>query len=715
MDLSNLNINDSGEEESIVQSERRNDQLNDVLTQHLGSSWKITAFLIIIFIFGCVVLVIYGFGSTDTQPNTQTQITSTTNTVIGGTGTGTGGTNPVNTPSTMSKMLTFLSDTIKPHLKIMLIMLIVSIVLFSIWTLIKPNSPDVTIQGVVPFPSNTPQIPPDSTRCGTSIVNCTTTNKDCSVCQEKSGINNYVCTPILPDKKVYYEGSPLEPGQNYCLPKEAEKVINGCGTYTGKTVFSSSNGEGWQCQCLYPDIFYDDNNTSGQTCTQQQVCKTLDGTTSLLTDKNGNKWDPAHMPAALNGTTPYDIDKTTGKPVFSCSPTPGYNTYPNDPFELHKDKCYVGSTSTTGSGIFDMTSMECVCDCGEGSDQFYNTQRGTYKSNISGFCYPYGEGVKDICKPHYITGLCTFDFDPISVPTATRTNTILFNWNGKTYIPYIYTIPTGTNISANCYKPPVPAVPLQYVCLVDITGNSLISGTPFDVTNTAAADLFLPFPIKSFSELPSAMQQEINTIIPKINLTQTEANINSTIDGVNPPLPNYVPGYARQCSSYFYNRGSGNKCLDPLNKTGIEYIPICKGQNGGDANSTCGVYSSGSSKGSNIGQCHADISSTISGLENKYKCICPNGYAFIDGKCQNCLPDGEIRPDNSTESAQSCCSQWISSYTYTKGGGNLAQCASGYHCSPYGTASQDCSSSYCPDGFKCVPGSVSYCATCQKI
>jgi hypothetical protein len=647
MDFSNINLGDSIDTTTIVQSEIRNQQIESVMDQHFGTKWKIAVFLIVLFVFGCVVLVIYGINFDNTTPNITTS------------------------QSTVSKVFSVISTKLKPHIKVFLIILIISILFFCIWTVIKPGVPDTKLQGVVPYPTDHPLIPPDNTICGTSIVNCTQ-NNDCSQCKELSGVNKYICTPIKKDQQVYYEGSPLKSGQSYCLPRVANNTIQGCSTYTGKVVYTSGEeGEGWQCQCLYPTIFNDfSSDPTTETCTTQQVCKYTDKTENIqhtllsnqsfpINGKTNLNWDPSNFPSELVGTTPYDLD-SKGNAIFTCSQPPIgndiYNVYPGDPFNLHRDNCWAGdATAPQGVGIFDTNSMECVCDGGTSNTwppdpKKYNANRHLFKSNGSGYCYPYDVGnTKSNCSPHYMSGLCTFDFDPANYQ-------ILFSSGGQTYVPYVY----NTN-------------GMKFTCLINVTGQPSVPSNALNIDSTAAKDLFLPFPKYNYGNLSASQQGDVNTIIQKAvsQNDKTTSLLNQAISDMQTVSTNSKMGYAQQCNSYFYKNGDNfPQCYDPLNKTGVQFIQIGLDPNGkpvcGEGD-TSGVFSPNIS--------NSWDSSDPNNLEKFYSCNCIDNTIFREGKCIQCLPNDTV-VDKNREIV--CCSGHAVRWCHTCGAGNAQ-----YECNPY--------------------------------
>jgi hypothetical protein len=421
-----------------IESQKKLDESQQILKQHLGDKWKIVMFFMVLFIFGSVVLILYGIDTSSTAP-----------------------------PSSSESFWNKISEAVKPHLKIFFIVIIVSIVFLTIWFVVKPEK-DTTIYGVVPFPTDRPYVPPDDTSCGTGIVKCTPGEDECSkACAEKNGDNLYQCTTIDSNKntKVYYLGTPLQPGQSYCLPKQNIQNLTNCSTYTGKAVFTSAaSGEGWECQCLYPDLF------SGDSCDEQLACSTKYGPGKLVGQVGGKKvyWDPQSMDPSVIDMTPYDRDNNN-KPIFTCEcPTSKhytYNVYPNDPYVCHADECLSGEANSSVAK-FDVDKMQCVCDGGA----TFNPDRSVIKSNISGFCYPYGNS---LCDPHRVSGQCTYRLNPFKDDGTP----IMFLMDSIPYISYNFTDPP-------------PSSPNKYSILVDLS--SYPSGVPnppqVNISNTPFKD-----------------------------------------------------------------------------------------------------------------------------------------------------------------------------------------------------------------------------------
>lgn len=151
---------------------------------------------------------------------------------------------------------------------------------------------------------------------------------------EKCGTDSYQCTAIGINENVTIEGKKIPPGK-WCLPREKDKLV--CGTHTGRAVWTERKG--WECVCLYPDLF------GGKTCDKQIACKSpyapgVDQSKNVLVNKlTGKIWDPAGPPG---DTTPYDTDKK-GEPLYVCecdkSEIKKFVNLPGDPYRCHLDPC----------------------------------------------------------------------------------------------------------------------------------------------------------------------------------------------------------------------------------------------------------------------------------------------------------------------------------------------------------------------------------------
>jgi hypothetical protein len=251
-----------------------------------------------------------------------------------------------------------------------------SVIFTVIYMLLKPDNS--FLQGFSPFPDIYPSgVPPPDLQqnltCKNTIQACLV-DQDCTKCGP-----NFQCTTIAEGQNVNYNGIKVRPGL-WCLPKPDEK---GCGTYTGRSIWSYDVGEGkekWSCECLYPELF------GGETCLDQYACRDIspnapvDQSNNVLISKTGEIWDPHKIPP--DGLSPYAKD-VNGKPVFSCSckqnegqeGTPQFVSLPNSPYQCNLDPC----TPQSSEKLYNPSTQMCNCS------QTANLQ---VLSNTHGTCNP---------------------------------------------------------------------------------------------------------------------------------------------------------------------------------------------------------------------------------------------------------------------------------------------------------------------------------------
>lgn len=302
------------------------------------------------------------------------------------------------------------------HLYIFVLVLIVSSLCFIFRELIKPTAfnpeynvnflPEVKIKDV----KNS-----NVTKCLHPLIACRTTNDCTSKCGADEGGITWDCTEVSSLDNKVVNGVKVKEGK-WCLPKDNS---DGCGTFTGRAVWSStSEGQRWTCQCLYPDLF------TGPSCMDQIACVS-DSQDVVGSDQTNNKlkcqnldgdkcngvvyWDPSKDNFDPKQTTPYDVDNK-GDPVFACecaqnritadnintvivpnkTPWPE-NPYqfaldpnkplfvklPNDPYRCHAEPC----TDAHNLALWNPKAQQCDCtQGGQNLDMFAH-------SNTTGKCY----------------------------------------------------------------------------------------------------------------------------------------------------------------------------------------------------------------------------------------------------------------------------------------------------------------------------------------
>ena len=273
---------------------------------------------------------------------------------------------------------------------VFLIVFLIAAILYSFYILIRKENP--VRYNFAPFPDVAPENLPNANvsqtkLCKQSILPCPSgTDIEC----EKACGADFVCTTVNKGENVHYNGMKVQPGQ-WCLPSGKHEL--GCGTYTGRAVWSSGPDCGekeqcWQCVCLYPSLFGDPETG----CTTQRAC--IDTTTDEKdpTQADGNylvgtvggkevKWDPTDsewMPP--DGLTPYALQKDNKTPVFSCTCKHNdsnqygikYTPLPNDPYNCHAEPCDFEHVAR----YWDPTTQECNCPGGGQS----------IKSPVDGMC-----------------------------------------------------------------------------------------------------------------------------------------------------------------------------------------------------------------------------------------------------------------------------------------------------------------------------------------
>lgn len=567
------------------QSREKLDEISSILKSKFGDKWKIIMFLYGLLLFFIVLLIIFGidFGESHYKDHLD-------------------------------------------HIKAFLVVLFMGVGFFCIWVSILPSE-STAIYGIVPMPTMNAIIPVDNTTCGVNPTLCDE-NGECGMCIDKTNVNNYGCVKIE-TPNVYYLGTPLQQGKNYCLPKveDIKNIQKQCGTYTGKIIWGQGDqGQVWQCQCLYPDIFSDSN----QGCLLNNKCQRL-----VDRQNKDTYWDPLNMPSSLVGVTPYE-KMPDGSPRFVCdcvyrrnndpsNPTPGPNDYyvlPEDPFICHSNPCYAGGSSDksiTTPAFFDVSKR--MCNCGP----------NTTRSNVSGFCYPTdsdsGKG-KIKCNPNADTGGCMYGI----IPSVNDQNIKLFFRKGdKVYVSDVHSDDNKTYF-------------------IDVTENvnrlNLNKNKIINIDETIMKDAFYAFPqstifsggdshqldgmLAGFDQDKDRVYNDMVTILNKIAENAAKSS--------NPGIPVL-------CNSFFYTHdGVDKRCQNQLSKTGTEVFP--------NFDKPLSEFDCGKDNGNSLGLAHADIFN-----KKGYYCVC-NDNSILEGDiCIPCVPNGTVPPMNDKgEDINKCCS-----------------------------------------------------------
>lgn len=496
---------------SVADSKKKIDEIDMILSKKIGDNWRRTVFLMLVVIISIILLIIYGV-NIDNNPYKNTF----------------------------------------SHIKVFFIILLISISFFFIWVIIKPRIDNVQ-KGVVPFPPADTLVPVDSTQCGIVPTICTNPQDCIASCTDKNGKFYYSCQKIT-HPNTYYLGTKLEVNKSYCLPNIAQfNDISNCGTYTGRIVWAKNTDGtlGWQCQCLYPDLF------SGSDCTKQIACKmgieniscnsNQNTQTAYLTDSKGNIFSPTNASPG-DVKTPYDLNDD-GTPRFKCNCVfdnsntySGFYSTDNDPFTCNKDICTSG-TSTTDDGKFDPSTNSCVC------------KNPLIKSNVSGFCYPVAQ-TDPYCNLNPNGNGCRYGVDLFFPNDKLEKHPVIFKNNDRYYM-------ADKRDTSSDYL----------LDITDIVNSNVNEKDQFiDITNTIFKDAFYSYTVKTatpdylpdiFMNLKTDMKGTLEGIAKIALFSNTDSK-----SGL---------GLARKCNSY-YNRWDGvsKNCENPLSTTGTEPLPISK-------------------------------------------------------------------------------------------------------------------------------------------
>jgi hypothetical protein len=601
-----ISENDYMKAYSLNVSQKKLNQVDKILQRKLGEDWKKTLFTVLIILVAIIALIIFGINTTESPYNKSFS-----------------------------------------HMKVFTIITLVSISFFLVWVIIKPNITNQEI-GIVPFPPGDTLVPVDQTMCGIIPLECRDGQR---VCNEKctetnSNQSSYGCRTVT-HPNTYYLGTKLEKGKKYCLPRIAQyDSIGGCSTYTGRIVWSKNpDGTlGWRCQCLYPDLF------SGEKCNIQIACqKNVDDRSppSPLMDNSGNVWSANQTPPS--NTTPYDslkddsgnfIKDANGNviPRFKCKCNDsGFYSLNSDPFSCNQDVCYAGD-KLSDTAKLDMNTMKCLCD-----------NQLTYKSNISGFCYPIQQSDK-MCNLNKYGDGCMYgvDFFPPDTGVNTPENMILkrvLYKNGEKY--YISDLHKKNTFVFNTPSTPSPSdLSGDYSVQIDVTDiinnpvNTIDKTKIIDLSGTILKDAFYSFPIKPSSQYSNS-QNLISDIKQLLDKEKVQTRLNNIAKNAS------IKGIPKLCNSFFYRREGVENCNNQLSKTGSEPI-----------------FTRDLDKARICGSKLSNAKINIYNYPYGYTCSCgeygkkekPLTLAEENGKppevCIDCTPSGEVPPN---KSAEECC------------------------------------------------------------
>ena len=617
--LANMPLIDADEKDPLAAYTARESalkiaQVQRVLRQNLGENWKNVLVYIGFFLFLLIVLIIYGI-STENEKYKW---------MIG-------------------------------HIKAFFVSIIVAGVVTVCWLSVKPTK-DKTVYGVVPYPQNKPLIPPDSSLCGRSPRTCDPkkTDENCdTICLNNEGrtSNNYKCTkPDHPN--VYYLGTRLEKDKYYCLPKQASTAIQGCSKDFGKVVWTlkPDGTQGWDCQCLYPDLYGGDGCASPLVCPDGIVDNLASGI-KATTDQYGrytymfyedqdpakpkffwhswNSIDPNKIPRDTpKPSSPYEMmqdprypnDPNKKIPRFMCYCQGGTFLLEGDPFVCHNDICLnggsFGRSGASPDGFFDHAEQKCKCS------------KSQVKTNVNGSCYA---STEKNCNPQLETTMCTYDWSLI-LPTNSVSG-------GNKPIPFLFCayVKDGRISRKSDYK--AYLYPSEYTydgktqtALYDVTsivGSRSLQSKFYDLAseNTANKNVFYwmygilsAFPVKQ--NTIGIDEEMINTGYQNM----VDANLGHV--ELLREMAKQPGGVSMLCNSFYYKRDGEKQCIDRLSKTGSDFYTICDP-------SIHGVLCTGNQN------CVPDFTRNSDTEGLGYRCDCPTGMKFNGVSCGACIPDGQ--------------------------------------------------------------------------
>jgi hypothetical protein len=638
------NVNDPLVAYTVSESALKISQISTILSQRLGPNWKTVLVYIVFFLLGVGGLIVYSLNSDNPTYN---QIIS--------------------------------------HIKAGLLSIILSGIIVVVWLSLKPYH-DNTLYGVVPYPLNREFIPPDSSQCGRSPTICdpdSPQDKGCDVLcvnnqrsntNDHSGVkssggkhvsNNYECTaPNHPN--VYYLGTHLDQKTHYCLPKQAAATIGACDKDNGRVVWTLNpdGTQGWECQCLYPDLF------GGANCSDQLVCGTsiqkdglVDNLASGLTSESSkygqrtyynhkdsdptkpsiylSTWRGQNPPSGgiLAPTSPYDMmtdPRDVGKkiPRFQCACPVGWSVLDGDPFVCHQDICLnggsFGESSSSPVAFFDENKQKCVC-----------SGNRMIKSNVNGACYPISE---DNCNPHLETGVCTYGWGIIlsrgtqivsgdtALPALTADTPLLIIANVIDNMIY-------ANISDGKVLPPPPGLNIKkrYLCGAYYKYEGIDQQCFVDVTDTVGTNQSKFYDLTSLADENKNVLFWIHDILQAYPIKQgvpvsSLENVRGTDLAFINTITSKAGGVSKNCDSFYFKRSNNiityPKCQDPLSKSGSEFYELC------EDNNLCNP----------MGTCQVDLSRNSTSGGRGHFCSCKSGTTFNGINCGGCLNSGDNVP-----------------------------------------------------------------------
>lgn len=209
----------------------------------------------------------------------------------------------------------------------------------------------------------------------------------------------FTCTTVGVDENVIFNGEKVPPGR-WCLPKGKENLV--CGTHTGRAIWTENKG--WECVCLYPDLF------GGENCNTQIACKApnapgVDQSRNVLVNKKtGAVWDPT-IPDFDPADTPYDVDEA-GDPLYMCqcdkTQTKKFVKLPGDPYRCHLEPC----SDAHEIPFWDEQELRCDCTAKGAVNNEYAYSNVTKKCVRTPQCAWDNVNQKCMCPDGQVTQTC---------------------------------------------------------------------------------------------------------------------------------------------------------------------------------------------------------------------------------------------------------------------------------------------------------------------
>lgn len=254
----------------------------------------------------------------------------------------------------------------------------------------------------IPLPQTFPGLSDLTSSSCKTLTPCDSSGK-CTGCGSASNTDPasvYQCTPVGSGENVVFNGEKVPPG-TWCLPRGKENLV--CGTHTGRAIWTEHKG--WECVCLYPDLF------GGETCNTQIACKSpnapgVDQSNNVIVNKlTGDIWDPTNPDFDPVETTPYDTD-VNGDPLYVCrcdkSQTKKFVNLPGDPYRCHLEPC----SDEHEIPFWDETTLRCDCTAKGSVTNEYAYSNVTKKCVRTPQCAWDDTDQKCMCPDGQITQTC---------------------------------------------------------------------------------------------------------------------------------------------------------------------------------------------------------------------------------------------------------------------------------------------------------------------